>query len=78
MERLLHAFSFNEKEPLIFTQLDFWLFFLAVMIIFSAIHKNYLVRSFFFDSSQFVLLLQNIRSICDDARFESRRQLPVG
>lgn len=47
MERLLHAFSFNEKEPLIFTQLDFWLFFLAVMIIFSAIHKNYLVRSFF-------------------------------
>jgi alginate O-acetyltransferase complex protein AlgI len=47
MERLLHAFSFNEKEPLIFTHLDFWLFFLAVMIIFSAIHKNYLVRSFF-------------------------------
>ena len=50
MERLLHAFSFNEKEPLIFTQLDFWLFFLAVMIIFSAIHKNYLVRSFFLTS----------------------------
>lgn len=47
MERLLHAFSFNEKEPLIFTQLDFWLFFLAVMIIFSAIQKNYFVRSFF-------------------------------
>ncbi len=47
MERLIQAFSFNEKEPLIFTQLDFWLFFLAVMIIFSAIHKNYLVRSIF-------------------------------
>ena len=47
MERLIQAFSFNEKEPLIFTQLDFWLFFLAVMIIFSAIHRNYLVRSIF-------------------------------
>ncbi|TNF45689.1 MAG: MBOAT family protein [Bacteroidetes bacterium] len=47
MERLYQAFAFNEAEPLIFTQLDFWLFFLAVMIIFSMIHKNFLVRSFF-------------------------------
>lgn len=47
MERLWQIFSFNEKEPLIFTQLDFWLFFLAVMIIFSMIHKHFLVRSIF-------------------------------
>ncbi len=47
MDRLIQAFSFNEKEPLIFTQLDFWLFFLAVMILFSAMHRYYLVRSIF-------------------------------
>ena len=47
MERLWQIFSFNEKEPLIFTQLDFWLFFLAVMIIFSMIHKHFLARSIF-------------------------------
>ena len=47
MDRLIQAFSFNEKEPLIFTQLDFWLFFLAVMILFSAMHRHYLVRSIF-------------------------------
>jgi len=47
MDRLWQIFSFNEKEPLIFTQLDFWLFFLLVMVVFSMIHKNTLVRSFF-------------------------------
>ena len=47
MDRLIQAFSFNEKEPLIFTQLDFWLFFLAVMVLFSAMHRNFLVRSIF-------------------------------
>jgi D-alanyl-lipoteichoic acid acyltransferase DltB (MBOAT superfamily) len=47
MERLWQIFSFNEKEPLIFTQLDFWLFFLVVMIIFSLIYKNLIVRSVF-------------------------------
>jgi D-alanyl-lipoteichoic acid acyltransferase DltB (MBOAT superfamily) len=47
MNRIWQLFSFNETEPLIFTQLDFWLFFLAVMAIFSFIHKHYLVRSFF-------------------------------
>ncbi len=47
MERLLQIFSFNEKEPLIFTQLDFWLFFLVVMVVFSFIHKYKIARSFF-------------------------------
>lgn len=47
MDRLWQIFSFNEKEPLIFTQLDFWLFFLVVMIIFSLIYKNLIVRSVF-------------------------------
>jgi alginate O-acetyltransferase complex protein AlgI len=47
MERFWQLFSFKAKEPLIFTQLDFWLFFLAVMIIFSMIHKNRIARSIF-------------------------------
>ena len=47
MERLLQLFSFDEATPLIFTQLDFWIFFLVVMSIFSFIHKHTLTRSIF-------------------------------
>jgi D-alanyl-lipoteichoic acid acyltransferase DltB (MBOAT superfamily) len=47
MERIYQLFSFNVEEPLIFTQLDFWLFFILVMVVFSAIHKQFLVRSIF-------------------------------
>ena len=47
MERIYQLFSFNVDEPLIFTQLDFWLFFILVMVVFSAIHKQFLVRSIF-------------------------------
>ena len=47
MDRFWQIFSFNDKEPLIFSQLDFWLFFLLVMVVFSAIHKFFLVRSIF-------------------------------
>ena len=47
MDRIYQLFSFNVEEPLIFTQLDFWLFFILVMVIFSAIHKHFLVRSIF-------------------------------
>ncbi len=49
MERLINIFypSFNSEDPLIFTQLDFWLFFLAVMVLFSFIHKHLLARSIF-------------------------------
>lgn len=47
MERISQIFAFNESKPLIFTQLDFWLFFLLVMVVFSAIHKHKLTRSIF-------------------------------
>ena len=47
MERLLQLFSFDEATPLIFTQLDFWIFFLVVMSIFSFIHKHKLTRTIF-------------------------------
>jgi D-alanyl-lipoteichoic acid acyltransferase DltB (MBOAT superfamily) len=47
MEIIYKLFSFNVEEPLIFTQLDFWLFFILVMVVFSAIHKQFLVRSIF-------------------------------
>lgn len=47
MERIYRIFSFEAGTPLIFTQLDFWLFFLVVMILFSFLHKNKLVRSLF-------------------------------
>jgi D-alanyl-lipoteichoic acid acyltransferase DltB (MBOAT superfamily) len=47
MERLYKVFSFNELKPLIFTQLDFWLFFILVMLVFSYLHKKLLTRSIF-------------------------------
>ena len=47
MDRIYHIFSFNELKPLIFTQLDFWLFFIFVMLVFSFLHKKLLARSIF-------------------------------
>jgi alginate O-acetyltransferase complex protein AlgI len=47
MDRIYALFSFDANHPLIFTQLDFWLFFLVVMVLFSFIHKHFLARSFF-------------------------------
>lgn len=47
MERIYTIFSFNDQRPLIFTQLDFWLFFIFVMVVFSFLHKKLLVRSIF-------------------------------
>lgn len=47
MDRFSQLFLFSEAKPLVFTQLDFWLFFLVVMAIFSFLHKRFLVRSIF-------------------------------
>lgn len=49
MERIYQLFNFDlgSIKPLLFTELDFWLFFIAVMFIFSAIHKQLIVRSMF-------------------------------
>ena len=47
MTRFDHFFTFDENHPLIFTQLDFWIFFLLVLAIFSYIHKYKLTRSVF-------------------------------
>lgn len=49
MERLLSIFSWEvgDGSSLVFTKLDFWIFFLLVMILFSFLHKNRIVRSIF-------------------------------
>ena len=47
MTRFNGLFTFDENHPLIFTQLDFWIFFLLVLAIFSYIHKYKLTRSVF-------------------------------
>lgn len=47
MERINSIFSIFTQANLAFTKLDFWLFFLVVMILFSFLHKNKLVRSIF-------------------------------
>jgi alginate O-acetyltransferase complex protein AlgI len=67
MERLYDIFSFAATDRMVFNRLDFWLFFLAFMIVFSALHRQQLVRSIFFTivslflyyktSGLFVLLL---------------------
>lgn len=46
MQRIYDVFSFNLVD-LTFSKLDFWLFFLGVMILFSFLHKNKLVRSIY-------------------------------
>lgn len=46
MQRLIDVFTFNNVD-LTFSKLDFWLFFLAVMILFSVLHKNKVVRSIY-------------------------------
>lgn len=46
MQRLIDVFSFVRVD-LTFSKLDFWLFFLGVMILFSILHKNRLVRSIY-------------------------------
>lgn len=67
MNRLHEIFSWQQQESLIFTRLDFWLFFLCVMSFFVLIHKRFLLRSIFLTgvslffyfktSGNFVLLL---------------------
>ena len=47
MTRFDNLLTFDENHPLIFTQLDFWIFFLLVIAIFSYIHKFKLTRSIF-------------------------------
>jgi D-alanyl-lipoteichoic acid acyltransferase DltB (MBOAT superfamily) len=48
MERIYEIFSFAATDRMVFNRLDFWLFFLAFMVVFSALHKRQLVRSIFF------------------------------
>lgn len=49
MESLHRIFSFTHMSAndLAFNRLDFWIFFLAFMVLFSFLHKNKLVRSMF-------------------------------
>ena len=67
MNRIHEIFSWQQQESLLFTRLDFWLFFFAVMAVFVLIHKRFLLRSIFLTgvslffyfktSGNFVLLL---------------------
>ena len=68
MERIFSIFSaeVGDGSSLVFTKLDFWLFFLMVMVIFSFLNKKKLVRSifltavslfFFYKTSGFYMLL---------------------
>ena len=67
MNRLQELFSLQQQESLLFTRLDFWIFFLLVMCAFVLIHQKYLIRSIFLTavslffyfktSGNFVLLL---------------------
>ncbi|MCQ2198606.1 MAG: MBOAT family protein [Paludibacteraceae bacterium] len=43
VEFLQRIFSFDDKHPLLFTQFDFWVFFIIVFAIFAVIEKNKLL-----------------------------------
>lgn len=47
MERFNHFWQVDLKDPLMLYQLDFWLFFLLVMVLFSFLHQNKLVKTIF-------------------------------
>jgi D-alanyl-lipoteichoic acid acyltransferase DltB (MBOAT superfamily) len=49
MDRIYQIFNFDLKslKPIVFTELDFWLFFLIMMVVFSLLQKQKLVRSIF-------------------------------
>ncbi|MFT5777555.1 MAG: alginate O-acetyltransferase complex protein AlgI [Crocinitomicaceae bacterium] len=49
MERIYNIFGpeIGYGNKLVFTELDFWLFFLLALVIFSLLHKNKLARSIF-------------------------------
>ncbi|MFN6085151.1 MAG: MBOAT family O-acyltransferase [Fluviicola sp.] len=47
MERLHRIFSFEAMDSMTFNRLDFWLFFIFVLALFTYLHKQQLVRSIF-------------------------------
>jgi len=47
LERLHKIFSFEIMDSMLFNRLDFWLFFIFIMMIFSLLHKQQLMRSIF-------------------------------
>ena len=67
MERLKSIFSFSEQFPMIFTGLEFWIFFLVIFPLFAILYKKSTARnaylalvSFYFyykTSGSFIVLL---------------------
>lgn len=55
MERFFDIFTFATTDRMVFNRLDFWLFFLAFMMLFSMLHKFQLVRSIFITMVSFFL-----------------------
>ncbi len=47
MERLHRIFSFEAMDTMVFNRLDFWLFFIFILALFTYLHKHQLVRSIF-------------------------------
>ncbi|MBM3164246.1 MAG: MBOAT family protein [Bacteroidetes bacterium] len=73
MHRINELFSWQTQDSLVFNRLDFWLFFLAVMMVFVVIHQRFVLRSIFLTgvslffyfktSGNFVLLLAAMLAI---------------
>ncbi len=40
-------FSFSENHPIIFTNMDFWIFFVIVYAVFTVIYKQYNIKNLF-------------------------------
>ncbi len=47
IERLQEIFSFEATDSMVFNRLNFWLFFIFIMMLFTMLHKHQLVRSIF-------------------------------
>src|SRR5262249_15401600 len=46
-ERLNKIFSFEQMDSMVFNRLDFWIFFIFILMIYSTIHSRQLLRSLF-------------------------------
>lgn len=74
MELIIDILSFNQREPMLFTGMYFWIFYALVLMVYSLVYKKHLLRSaflfaaslfFYYKSSGFYFWLLIFSTIVD-------------
>lgn len=61
MFNLNDIFTYNERSPMLFTKMAFWIFFAIVLIVYSFIYKKNNLRTAWLFPGKLVFLLQKQR-----------------